>query len=57
MRYQFLYLFLLFSINLVSQEIVEFRGVGRTGHYAETGLLKEWPEDGPELVLKIIRLA
>ncbi|MEE4284974.1 MAG: PQQ-binding-like beta-propeller repeat protein [Mariniphaga sp.] len=53
MRYLFLYLFLLFSVNLVSQEIVEFRGIQRTGHYNETGLLKEWPEEGPELLLKI----
>jgi outer membrane protein assembly factor BamB len=44
---------ILFSTTLISQEIVEFRGVGRTGHYNETGLLKEWPEEGPELVLKI----
>ena len=27
-----------------------FRGVGRTGVSAEKGLLKEWPEDGPELL-------
>lgn len=44
---------ILISSTLISQEIVEFRGVGRTGHYSETGLLKEWPEAGPELVLKI----
>ncbi|MBW6534691.1 MAG: PQQ-like beta-propeller repeat protein [Mariniphaga sp.] len=44
---------ILFSTTLVSQEIVEFRGIGRTGHYNETGLQKEWPEEGPELVLKI----
>jgi outer membrane protein assembly factor BamB len=44
---------ILISSTLISQEIVEFRGVGRTGHYPETGLLKEWPKDGPELVLKI----
>lgn len=44
---------ILISSTLISQEIVEFRGVGRTGHYPETGLLKEWPEDGPELLLKI----
>lgn len=43
----------LFSTTLISQKIVEFRGVGRTGHYNETGLLKEWPEVGPELVLTI----
>ena len=31
-----------------SQTTSEFRGVGRTGIYQETGLLKEWPEAGPE---------
>ena len=46
-------LLILISTTLISQEVVEFRGVGRTGHYPETDLLKEWPEEGPELVLKI----
>jgi len=49
-------LVLIFSFlggNLFSQGVIEFRGVNRTGHYNETGLLKQWPETGPELVLKI----
>lgn len=49
-------LFLLFIFStpaLFSQEIIEFRGVGRTGHFNETGLLKQWPEAGPQLILKI----
>lgn len=41
------------STTLFSQEIVEFRGIGRTGHYNETGLLKKWPESGPQVLLKI----
>lgn len=44
---------ILISFTLISQEIIEFRGVERTGHYLEIGLLKEWPKEGPELVLKI----
>ncbi len=48
----FIALFLL-SVNLSSQDIVEFRGINRTGHYNETGLLKEWPDGGPELLIKI----
>lgn len=36
-----------------SQKLVEFRGVGRSGHYNETGLLKMWPDQGPQLLLKI----
>jgi outer membrane protein assembly factor BamB len=53
MRYSFLSIFLICSVSLFSQEIVEFRGIKRTGHYNETGLLKEWPENGPELLLEI----
>lgn len=48
----FCFLFL-FSTSINSQEIVEFRGVARTGYYNETELLKKWPDSGPELVLKI----
>ncbi|MGM0621383.1 MAG: PQQ-binding-like beta-propeller repeat protein [Bacteroidota bacterium] len=44
---------ILVSTTLISQEIVEFRGIGRTGHFSETSLLKKWPAGGPELVLKI----
>lgn len=31
-------------------EIYEWRGENRGGIYNETGLLKEWPESGPEIV-------
>jgi outer membrane protein assembly factor BamB len=49
-----LYLLFIFSTpTLFSQEITEFRGLHRTGHFNETGLLKQWPEKGPELLLKI----
>jgi outer membrane protein assembly factor BamB len=44
---------LLFSSVLFSQEIVEFRSTGRKGHYNESGLLKKWPENGPDVILKI----
>ncbi len=30
----------------------QFRGPNRDGHYAETGLLKSWPEGGPPLAWK-----
>ena len=46
-------LYLVISSAVFSQDIVEFRGENRSGHYNETGLLKEWPESGPELLLKI----
>ncbi|HSM46501.1 MAG TPA: PQQ-binding-like beta-propeller repeat protein [Draconibacterium sp.] len=49
-----LYLLFIFSApTLFSQEITEFRGIQRTGHFNESGLLKQWPEAGPELLLKI----
>lgn len=31
-------------------EIAQWRGPARDGIYHETGLLKEWPEDGPQLL-------
>jgi outer membrane protein assembly factor BamB len=46
-------LFLFISDFLFAQEIVQFRGAGRTGIYDATGLLKEWPVGGPEVVLEI----
>ncbi len=49
-------LVLIFSFlggDLFSQEIIEFRGISRTGHYPETGLMKKWPDGGPELLFKL----
>ena len=46
-------LFLFISAILYSQDIIQFRGVNRTGHYDETGLLKKWPDSGPEVFLII----
>ena len=31
----------------------QFRGPGRDGKSAETGLLKEWPKDGPRLLWSV----
>lgn len=53
MKHKITILFLLISTALFAQEIVEFRGDDRSGFYNETGLLKQWPESGPELLLKI----
>ena len=46
---------LLFSCLLVTsalwaQNNIEWRGTNRTGIYKETGLLKSWPESGPEML-------
>jgi len=53
MRSLFLLLLIFTTTTLISQEIVEFRGTERSGHFNETGLLKQWPEKGPEVLLKI----
>ena len=36
--------------NPSAPENSQWRGEGRDGIYHETGLLKEWPEDGPQLL-------
>ena len=46
----------LFSINAMSQSVIEWRGVGRTGIYPEPGLLKEWPVNGPGLLWSVTNL-
>lgn len=48
----FFFTFLLISSGIVAQDIVQWRGPNRDGKYPENGLLKEWPEGGPELILK-----
>ncbi len=35
---------------ITTAQVSEFRGPGRTGVYNETGLLKEWPANGPKLL-------
>ena len=40
--------FLLVPILLPGQNIAQWRGPERNGVYPETGLLDEWPEEGPE---------
>ena len=42
--------FLGFSCVLFSQSPAQWRGPGRSGVYAETGLLREWPANGPVLL-------
>ncbi len=40
----------LFSIVLPAQTPTKWRGPNGNGTYNETGLLKEWPADGPDIV-------
>ncbi|HNW50425.1 MAG TPA: PQQ-like beta-propeller repeat protein [Prolixibacteraceae bacterium] len=44
--------FLLFSVGAWCQ-IPQFRGPNRDGNYPDKGLLKQWPENGPQLLLEI----
>ncbi len=46
----FLPILLFQSCDNPPPEISQWRGPDRNGIYPETGLLKEWPEDGPDLV-------
>ena len=45
---------LIFSLTITSllfaQNNIQWRGVDRTGIYNETGLLKSWPEGGPDML-------
>ncbi len=36
-----------------SAQFVQWRGPARDGHFTETGLMKSWPENGPELILEV----
>jgi outer membrane protein assembly factor BamB len=44
--------FLLLFVSSINAQLVQWRGPNRDGHFPETGLLKEWPEDGPEILLE-----
>ncbi len=38
------------SLCLSAQHVTRWRGINGNGVYPETGLLKEWPADGPEII-------
>ena len=37
-------------------QVVQWRGEKRDGYFNETGLMKSWPANGPEMVLKVDKL-
>jgi outer membrane protein assembly factor BamB len=43
-------LFLTGGSAMVYSQIIEWRGPDRSGSYNETGLMKTWPDDGPDLL-------
>jgi len=47
----------LFWSATVTAQVIQWRGEKRDGHFRnETGLMKQWPEAGPQLVLKVEKL-
>ncbi|MFC2118177.1 PQQ-binding-like beta-propeller repeat protein [Bacteroidota bacterium] len=46
----FLFLSLIYCLNIYSQNVSQWRGSERNGIYNEKNLLKEWPQDGPEVL-------
>ena len=51
-----LLLILIFSGDLFSQDVVEWRGLNRSGIYPDQNLLKSWPEKGPKLLLELDKI-
>jgi len=45
--------FLVYSAHLFSQDLVEWQGPNRSGVYPDKGLLKVWPENGPQILLEM----
>ena len=39
-----------YVLNLSAQDVIQWRGIDRTGIYKETGLMKSWPAKGPEML-------
>ena len=52
MKTQLITIFLFFTFA-VNAQLVQWRGPDRDGKFSETGLLKEWPENGPERILEV----
>jgi outer membrane protein assembly factor BamB len=44
---------LIYQCKSTNNEISQWRGPNRDGIYKETGLLKQWPENGPELIWSV----
>lgn len=53
MKQGYLIFFLLFLPSFFFAQTPQFRGPNRDGIFSETGLLKQWPEKGPQLLFEI----
>lgn len=49
-KYSLLFVLLVVGTMIFAQENAQWRGENRDGIYNETGLLKSWPAEGPELL-------
>ncbi len=52
MKYIFLSI-IIFSGLFLKAQLPQFRGPERNGNFPDKGLLKEWPEEGPSLLMEI----
>ena len=51
--WSFILLIFVFTSNA---QLVQWRGPNRDGQFTDTGLLKSWPENGPELILEVEKI-
>lgn len=56
MKLFFLNFIIFCSVLISNAQITQWRGTNRDGHFAETGLLQSWPENGPKLLLQIEKI-
>lgn len=53
MKYLLLILIIIIPSIWSEAQVVQWRGPNRDGKFEETGLLKSWPENGPEQILEV----
>ncbi|WP_297089810.1 PQQ-binding-like beta-propeller repeat protein [uncultured Draconibacterium sp.] len=51
-KIKLIFLLLAISFSLTAQ-VTQWRGPNRDGHFTDSTLLKEWPQDGPALLLEV----
>lgn len=49
------FIFIVFILS-VNAQVTQWRGPNRDGHFADTTLLKSWPESGPKLILEVKKI-
>ena len=56
MKYLLLTILLFLSVTSVFTQVIQWRGPNRDGIFNETGLLKEWPKEGPQQILEVEKI-